>query len=560
MSSSVSIPFTKTSIALQDLSSTHLSSAPSEHLFQRHQSVLDTIQQATLCWHTSFKGTQTSHSCPTFHQLPRLGVPTKLYVLHRLVTGTDSASKCAHRALVERAPSSRTQQEELQERLGQVVKASVQCDLTMQWFHVNAHEQMLALGDREMMNIVGEIDDPYVQNALKLWRHFPDLFDYFVPLNVQYTYEKQLHCSCVHRWAWDERTYELEVFTPRQSLPNAKLHHICYRITMMSLLDTNRCKHVRLKWFPSKCTKELGRHRPHRHQHHCCSQTPVPSTTTIWNPYQINTGATYRNTCNSVTIWRSEEAGKTFLHEMMHGYGWDFDTPEHLVHDWVFRHFAVHSKTEIRFYEAYVETWATLLNVYMTVLYYHGTRNTRNTRNTHKRKIPSTTRKHKNKNKNNSRRHTRTSTTTISQQATHAIRALVHAEQQFVLFQVAKVLVHSGFERWQDFFTDSASATQSSSHPLFQQTTSVFSYFIIRSAHLWDVGWFVQRFRSPNFHRHQTPALFDEWLAHLLTVYRTPKYASTIDTRMKWIRAHLTKQKKKSLVLDTMRMTCVESV
>ena len=546
MSSSVSIPFTKTSITLQNRFNAHASVAPSVHLFQHHQSIHDTIHQATVRWHTSFAGTQTNHSCPTFHQLPRLSVPTKIYVLHRLVTGTDSASQCAHRSLVERAPSSQTQREELRERLGHAVKAPTLCDLEMQWFHVNAHEQMLALGDRELMHAVGEIDDPYVQNALKLWRHFPDLFDYFVPLNVQYTYEKQLHCSCVHRWVWDERTYELEVFTPRTSLSKAKLHHICYRITMMSLLDANRCKHVRLKWFPSKCTKELGRHRPH-----CCSKAPVPTTPLVWNPYQINTGATYRNTCHSVTIWRSEEAGKTFLHEMMHGYGWDFDPPEHLVRNWVFRHFAVHSKTEIRFYEAYVETWATLLNVYMTVSYYHNT-----IHNTHIRKMTSTARKYK-KNKNTKR--TRAHTTTPNQTA-HIILSLIRTEQQFVLFQVAKVLVRSGFERWQDFFTDHASATLPPSHPLFQQTTSVFSYFVIRSAHLWDVGWFVQRFRSPNFHRHQTPALFDEWLAHLLTVYRTSTYASAINTQMKWIRARLTKQKKHSLVLDSMRMTCVESV
>lgn len=558
MPNSPQLPFTADSVHLQHFLSSHsltTVSRPSKTP-QTHIPLLETIEQESIEWQTKFKGTHLSHSCPSFRKTSstRSHLPTKLYVLSRLMNGTDEASTCARSALFRRAPLTPTQQETFNAAIERV--GDRQHDTTLQWFHVHISEQMLALGDNEIMLLLDDIDDERVRYALKLWRHFPDLFDYFVPLNVQHSYENQLHCSMVYRWQWKKRTYELEVFTPTQCIESKLLHHICYRITMMSLLDANKCTHLRLKWFPSKCTKRIGVHSDDA----CCKKSQPTATTNaqVWNPYQINTGATYRNTCNSVTIWRREEAGKTFLHEMMHGYGWDFEAPTN-AQEWVRDHFAVHPSIEIRFYESYVETWATILNVYMTVMYHRCKNHKRHSSSSVQ--LGSRRKKRNNKIKKMRTKQKTTVCTMKSKSALATVCTLLQLEQAFVMLQVAKILVHSGFERWQDFFTDHKNRHRKTpnvpleSH-LFQQKTSVFSYFIVRSAHMWNIKWFAHRFCTPDFNRHRTDELFGEWLSHLLLIFRSTAYTNTINTWMRWIR----NQPQKSFVLDNMRMTCVEAV
>jgi hypothetical protein len=361
-------------------------------------------------------------------------------------------------------------------------------------------------------------------------------------------------------------------------MDDAILRQMCYRITMMSLIEANRCEALHLRWFPSVCQKEVGcSHNTHRDgggtranppssPASCCRPT---ATTTIapttWNPFQINTGATYRNTCNSVTIWRSEEAGKTFLHEMMHGYGWDFDPPRGVVEAWVYTNFAVHPDTEIRFFESYVETWATILNVYMTVLYYA-------TPNHHHHVASATaTARHK------TRRRTRHAPTLATPRRRHAVKAtrdainhLLRLEQCHVIFQVAKVLVHSGFRKWEEFFRVSASnGSSGSGGALFQQKTSVFSYFIIRSALLWDTDWFMRHFvsvdyrkRARNRDRYRVSGeegWYSEWLGHLLAIYRSTEFRDAVDACIADVLGE-TRTPSESWIWNSMRMTSVEAL
>ena len=212
-----------------------------------------------------------------------------------------------------------------------------------------------------------------------------------------------------------------------------------------------------------------------------------------------------------------------------------------ILHDWVKTHFAVDKNIEIRFYEGYVETWATLLNVYMTVLY-------------HKHQPRNNIRKHTKKTKQQ-RSITKTFSTVQKKRIYRVVQQLLEREQQFVMFQVAKVLVNSRFEQWEDFFVDIKSSIVR-----FAQTTSVFSYFIIRSAHLWDMSWFVKTFPFPDFKNNafakQTDC-FDIWFEHLEHVYRSPSYCACINAYMQSIRS-VSKNTLSDAVQDSMRMTCVE--
>lgn len=555
MSLSSFIPFTDTSADLQQFiaqqlpNETHHTSRAPVNL-RHHRSLLQSLKRHTQRWHVEFTGTQTTQKCPAFPHPLTLNMPSKLYVLKAILTHNGGVLACARRHLYTEVPETASEATELVARLND------SADVDWQWFHIHAHQQLLLLTNRKMMGILDDVDDVCIRQALKRWRYFPELYDYFVPLNVQYMYEKQLHCSTIHTWSWDKHTYELEVFTPRTTLRKCFLHQICYRITMMSMLGPHPCSHLRLKWFPSTCTKEVGESlKPccaHRHHHEAPPPHTTPPQATVWNPYQINTGATYRNTCDSVTIWRLEEAGKTFLHEMMHGYGWDFDMPHTRLHRWIHRHFAVDPHIEIRFYESYVETWATLLNVYMTVMYYAS----RPPKSTTPKKPP----------KNASQTHTRSKRRATRQSfavvgAVKHIKHLVACERNFVLFQVAKVLVRSGFSVWEDFFKQNE-APRNATDVRFHQETSVFSYFVVRVAHLWDVSWFTQRFVNPPFRLHKTHTIFDEWLEHLSSIYSSPSFADAINIRMKWVRNNDAQgaSNKHEKATKTMRMTITEAI
>lgn len=550
MSLFFSIPFTKPSIALQNIiikqQQKQTFESPDNVHFHTH--IIKLLQQYTQQWKESFKGTTVDEVCPTPY-VWSLTIPSKVYVLHKLLSNTPSYAN-ALRVLMSLLPEvEHTTYDMIRDKLKPYeIHANDSSKIKptlLQWLHVHAHQHMQALTEPQMINSLSIIHDPILKPILFLWTTYPDFYDYFVPLNVQQKYEEQLHCSRAHTWTWKNKTYSLKMFLPKQSANKKILHHICYRMTMMSLLGKNRCEHLQLKWFPSDCVKRVGCCSTHNKSFASCDTT---SKTIIWNPYQINTGATYRNSCKSITIWRREEAAKTFLHEMMHGYGWDFDVPQHVLYKWVTTHFAVNKNINIRFYEGYVETWATILNVYMTVLY--NIYPPRNHKKNHTRKSKPI------------RMMKKTLYIVQRKKIHYIIHQLLQREQQFVMFQVAKVLVNSGFQTWEDFFINHSSRVNQYNIQ-FSQTTSVFSYFIIRSAHLWNMSWFIQTFPYPDFKSNPSTKqtnFFDIWLNHLEQVYTTSSYRLCVNNYMQLLRSVSNKKDLSNTIQESMRMTCVEVV
>jgi hypothetical protein len=83
------------------------------------------------------------------------------------------------------------------------------------------------------------------------------------------------------------------------------------------------------------------------------------------------------------------------------------------------------------------------------------------------------------------------------------------------------------------------------------------SYFMLKSAHLWNVEWFATRFPDPVFARNEaTRPTFPEWLEHPRGVFALPAYARAVDTCMARIRQAASAGE--SIPLLTMRMTAVD--
>lgn len=539
----------------------------SKHAPVLHHFILDKLFDLSEQWATKYPQIKIDKKIKKMQPTYVFRVPSKIFVLHHLLTNTTELYTSTLQFLLQRVNQhERSNPDVLTDRLRKQTKMVFETTdskraSALQWFHLHAHTILEELSSTTMKLRLNTLKSQPITCIVQLWSSYPTLYDYFVPLNVQQQFEQKTLDVVSYKWNFIDKSYTVETFLLHQTVQSTNaIDHMGFRISMMSFLEGNTCNDLKIRWFPNTCQKKIG--APHTHA--CTVSTNASntssspslilsstekkqfrpestSTTLTWNPFQINTGATFRNLCDSVTIWRNEESDKTFLHEMIHGYGWDFDAPEDMS-IFVKNNFAVHPDTTILFFEGYVETWATLLNVYMIVVYdaFVGK----------KKKSPKKT-QNRNKIKRKKTKHVEITHTRIH----HTILRLLKQEQSFVLFQVAKVLLNSGFQTWDEFFHNGTPTTS----VIFQQKTSVFSYFIVRSALLWDIKWFVDNFKCINYNANlntQHHTWFQQWQTHLLKIYQTESYRVSINNAMNILRDENIQHS--SWIHQTMRMTSVE--
>ena len=486
-----------------------------------HADMVPRVLALTDRWRASprdYRQVERCTACPAF----RLELPSRLHVVQTLLQRHPELwASLRHR--VGTLPTDAALQRRLRAK-------------DYSWFHAHSAGLLRAVADAAAVRQIEAIS-PDLHWCCNLWRRYPNLYDYFVPLDVQLYAERVVSCTQSRRWSWEGRTFALNVLAPHISIRPEILEQVAYRISLTAALGLHRCRAVELLWFPSNRKKLVG----------AKSAGPEPH---CWTPLHINTGATYRNTCDRVTIWRSEECYKTVTHEMIHGFAWAFEGFPG-IDDLVRQHFAVAPGTEIAFYESYVETWATMVNVYAIAAQQQN-----GSRDGHAA-------------------------------AKRRIRGMLGVERAFVVFQVAKLLHHSGFRRWRDFFFWHAGRGGSrrrarggrrsrrvrgggGATPSLCQRTPVFSYFVIRSAHLWDMAWFVRTF--PRIEFSQNPRVpWQAWWNHLLAVWNSSEYAQRVDRCLELHRAfHATRAADGAAASDgamsdaqcafrTMRMTVHET-
>ena len=189
----------------------------------------------------------------------------------------------------------------------------------------------------------------------------------------------------------------------------------------------------------------------------------------------INSGATVHNLLEETVelfIWRKEEIEKVLLHELIHTLKLDFmGYPENLKED-IIKQFNIPSSTELRLGEAYVETWAMLLNtIYVSFTQTFQKRFNKANSNKDLKNLNS-------KNINSKR-----------------FFKLLAMEIFFTLFQSSKILRHFGYECVTGCkvpFRKSNDSMKDGENELFEQETSVFSYYLIKSGILMNLGDFFK--------------------------------------------------------------------
>jgi hypothetical protein len=202
---------------------------------------------------------------------------------------------------------------------------------------------------------------------------------------------------------------------------------------------------------------DLKKHKPTENSH--VHNRQVSKKT--FRSQHINSGATVHNLLDKsveLFIWRKEEIEKVLLHEMIHTLKLDFmGYPEELKRD-IIDKFNIPSAIELRLGEAYVETWAVILNT----IFVSFTKN---------RKL---------------------SIKTQCDISSKKFFKLFAMEIYFTLFQSSKILRHFGYECVEGCEVPFIKSNQvgETGEKLFKQDTYVFSYYLIKAGVLMNLGEF----------------------------------------------------------------------
>ena len=157
---------------------------------------------------------------------------------------------------------------------------------------------------------------------------------------------------------------------------------------------------------------------------------------------QINTG--YTSPGFKLCIFRKEELNKVLIHELIHYLNLDLG---HFTSGDLHNNYNISPETEIRINEAYTEIFTLMFN------------------------------------------------SIINSKNKDTLKVILHDELKFSLYQCAKILHYYGFKNAKEFF-------KPHDCDKFNQTTSVFSYFIVKTILLYNLDDFINnlsKINSKNF-------------------------------------------------------------
>ena len=232
----------------------------------------------------------------------------------------------------------------------------------------------------------------------------------------------------------------------------------------------------------------------------------IPSIYKILGPREVNSGVCIFNT-RKILIFRKEENEKLLIHELCHLLNLDFSIVNipnitNIVN--------LNPETETRINESVTEIFALIIHSIIVSI---------NLRNKKNYNLGST---------------------------------LINYEINFNLIQIAKILNHYGFNNSKDFFCD----YNTNNNNKFKQTTSVFSYFIVKTACFYNKTQFhnflTNNFTDLNYNNKQNA--LENYKTLVINSLQNSEFHSEIDFIMKNLKT------KNKLFLDTLRMTCIEMV
>ncbi len=200
---------------------------------------------------------------------------------------------------------------------------------------------------------------------------------------------------------------------------------------------------------------------------------------------------------NNIYIYRKEEWFKVFIHESFHSLGLDFaKMPEDIANTEVFKIFKV--DCDLRFYEAYTETWAEIINVLFVCMENQGL----------------------------------------------IFEILMNDERMFSLFQKTKILDHQKI-KYRGLLSKNN----------YKEETPVFSYYILKSIMMFFYDDFIE-WSIDNNHGSitfkKTPENIKSLVSFIRGRFDNPEYLKSIDEFEGWFSQN---GHKKGREMETLRMS-----
>jgi hypothetical protein len=204
---------------------------------------------------------------------------------------------------------------------------------------------------------------------------------------------------------------------------------------------------------------------------------------------------------NNIYIYRKEEWFKVFIHESFHSLGLDFaKMPDEIANVEVFKIFKL--DCDLRFYEAYTEAWAEIINVLFVCM----------------------------------------------ENPDSVFEILMNNERIFSLFQKTKILDHQKI-KYRDLLSKNN----------YKEETPVFSYYILKSINIFFyddfIGWCVENNRG-SIAFEKTPENIKSLVSFIKERFENPEYLKSIDEFEGWfsVNGH-----KDDIVMKTLRMSINEA-
>lgn len=209
----------------------------------------------------------------------------------------------------------------------------------------------------------------------------------------------------------------------------------------------------------------------------------ITKNTKILTSCEINSGFTSHN--YKICIYRKEELNKVLVHELIHYLELDLNEVEFTD---FYKHFNISPSNEIQLNEAYTEILALVFN------------------------------------------------SIIISKTVSECKKILNSELKFSLYQVGKILNIYKFVNALDFF-------QPNNNNKFNQTTSVFSYFIVKTILLFNLNTFLELYYKQKINKYNFKKIVLSNIDYELI--------KIIDVFIKYIRMN----KKDDKLFNTLRMT-----
>lgn len=432
------------------------------------------------------------------------------------------------------------------------------------------------------MKIPDEIINKYPQfyiNKLLYSEYVPNDIAIFINKNMKYVHEIYIKYNddiiFTHILIYTSNTSNISNSIKDNKLINKIVHRILFFNMMYNIHEKNKLDSSKYK---CKC-KNVGKNK-----------IIPPKTIFIYlTPYKKEIDSDDKNNTFSINcvnsavtdgecimIYREEEVLKSVCHELMHYY--KFDIPFNKIPNSIIKKlvklFNISSKNEYRLSEAITEVMANILNILFTIydnydngrldnhdrLIKYKTRNTQiyKTNKTYKTNITNITNKTY-KNKQTLKKSVSKNIVISDMRLNNLFETLYLDELRFSIINVAKILILLGYKSWYEF-CDISNINESKK---LVQSTSVFSYHIIKCILLWDISNYLKncicaygiQFINTNDNMKCMFNIIND-------IREDRKFNNAVDNAINNINGLKLKtntKKHSKLIVNTFRMTCLDN-